>query len=292
MWVRKLTGCLLRNPRIREVRRCACNLRPRARLRWERRIPHAAPANENLVYALPGGGFQPGTRLNFPGTTLPNGTPIVPFGNDSYFITAGSSSYNSMQVSYKHTSGRLQTLIGYTLSKSFDDSSGYGEQINPINHRLSRGLSAFDSTNNFVASYNYTLPIDKLGGPDAPDTRMGHQRNHEICHRTACHDGRNRRPIVARHCLRRTDYSAGGHAQSDCAGCEREPTKYGRPIFRPCHRLGPPLWAQRAMPGGGFSTGRGLTNGILRCLKTPRSPSASICSSGLSFLTSSITLSS
>jgi hypothetical protein len=124
-----------------------------------------SPGNENLVYALPGGGFQPGTRLNFPGTTLPGGTPIVPFGNDSYFITAGSSSYNSMQVSYKHTNGRLQTLIGYTLSKSFDDSSGYGEQINPINHRLSRGLSAFDSTNNFVASYNYTLPIDKLGGP-------------------------------------------------------------------------------------------------------------------------------
>ena len=98
-------------------------------------------------------------------TTLPNGTPIVPFGNDSYFITAGSSSYNSLQVSYKHTTGRLQTLIGYTLSKSFDNSSGYGEQINPNNHRLSRGLSAFDSTNNFVASYNYTLPIDKLGGP-------------------------------------------------------------------------------------------------------------------------------
>ncbi len=123
------------------------------------------PGNENLVYALPGGGFQPGTRLNFPGTTLPNGTPIVPFGNDSYFITAGASSYNSLQISYRHTSGRLQTLVGYTLSKSFDDSSGYGEQINPINHRLSRGLSAFDSTNNFVASYNYTLPIDKLGGP-------------------------------------------------------------------------------------------------------------------------------
>jgi hypothetical protein len=123
------------------------------------------PGNENLVYALPGGGFQPGTRLNFPGTTLPNGTPIVPFGNDSYFITAGSSSYNSMQISYQHTGGRLQTLIGYTLSKSFDDSSGYGEQINPINHRLSRGLSAFDSTNNFVASYTYTLPIDKLSGP-------------------------------------------------------------------------------------------------------------------------------
>jgi Carboxypeptidase regulatory-like domain len=123
------------------------------------------PGNENLVYALPGGGFQPGTRLNFPGTTLPSGTPIVPFGNDSYFITAGASSYNSMQISWQHTSGRLQSLIAYTLSKSFDDSSGYGEQINPFNHRLSRGLSAFDSTNNFVASYSYSLPIDKLGGP-------------------------------------------------------------------------------------------------------------------------------
>ena len=123
------------------------------------------PGNENLVYALPGGGFQPGTRLNFPGTTLPNGTPIVPFGNDSYFITAGASSYNSAQINYRHTSGRLQTLIGYTFSKSFDDSSGYGEQINPINSRLSRGLSAFDSTHNFVASYNYNLPIDKLPGP-------------------------------------------------------------------------------------------------------------------------------
>ncbi len=123
------------------------------------------PGNENLVYALPGGGFQPGTRLNFPGTTLPGGTPIVPFGNDSYFITAGSSSYNSAQINYRHTSGRLQTLIGYTFSKAFDDSSGYGEQINPINHRLSRGLSAFDSTHNFVASYNYKLPFDKLEGP-------------------------------------------------------------------------------------------------------------------------------
>src|SRR5271163_3603675 len=124
-----------------------------------------SPGNENLVYAIPGGGFQPGTRLNFPGTTLPGGTPIVPFGNDSYFITAGASSYNSMQINYRHTSGRLQTLIGYTFSKSFDDSSGYGEQINPINSRLSRGLSAFDSTHNFVASYNYNLPIDKLPGP-------------------------------------------------------------------------------------------------------------------------------
>jgi Carboxypeptidase regulatory-like domain len=123
------------------------------------------PGNENLIYALPGGGFQPGTRLNFPGVINPILGPIVPFGNDSYFITSGNSAYNSAQINYRHTSGRLQTLIGYTFSRAFDNSSGYGEQMNPINPRLSRGLSAFDSTNNFVASYSYNLPFDRLAGP-------------------------------------------------------------------------------------------------------------------------------
>lgn len=123
------------------------------------------PGGENNIYTQANGSLVIGTRPNFPGVILPNGTPIVPFGNDSYFITAGTSSYNSFQINYRHTSGRLQTLVGYTFSKSFDDASGYGEQINPINPRLSRGLSAFDSTNNFVVSYNYVLPVDKLGGP-------------------------------------------------------------------------------------------------------------------------------
>jgi len=142
------------------------------------------PGLENNVYIRSDNSYVLGTRAPFSGVALPAGTAlpcapgcdtvlpngdlgIIPFGNDSYFITAGSSSYNSAQVNYRHTSGRLQTLIGYTFSKAFDDSSGYGEQINPNNHRLSRGLSAFDSTHNFVASYSYTLPIDKLGGPKA-----------------------------------------------------------------------------------------------------------------------------
>ena len=127
--------------------------------------PGCGPGGENSIYTLPSGKLVIGTRPTFPGVVLPNGTPIVPFGNDSYFITAGTSSYNSGQINYRHTSGRLQTLIGYTYSRAFDDSSGYGEQINPINPRLTRGLSAFDSTNNFVGSYTYVLPIDQLGGP-------------------------------------------------------------------------------------------------------------------------------
>jgi hypothetical protein len=118
------------------------------------------PFGENNVY-----GSVIGTRTNFPGVVDPTLGPIVPIGNDSYFITSGKSSYNSVQVNYRHTSGRLQMLLGYTYSKSLDNASGYGEQFNPINPNLSRGLSAFDSTHNFVVSYNYVLPFDRWGGP-------------------------------------------------------------------------------------------------------------------------------
>jgi hypothetical protein len=89
----------------------------------------------------------------------------VPFNNDSYFSTIGNSAYNSAQIDYRHTSHRSQILLAYTFSKSLDDASGYGEQINPYDPKLSRGLSAFDSTHNFVVSYSYNLPIDLLGGP-------------------------------------------------------------------------------------------------------------------------------
>jgi hypothetical protein len=136
------------------------------------------PGGENNIYIRPDGTYALGTRSPFSGVVLPPGTVvsggttlpdgnigIIPFGNNSYFIAGAYSAYNSAQVDWRHTSGRLQTLIGYTFSKSLDNSSGYGEQYNPINPRLSRGLSAFDNTHNFVASYSYALPIDKLDGP-------------------------------------------------------------------------------------------------------------------------------
>jgi hypothetical protein len=126
------------------------------------------PGGENNIYTAADGTVTAGTRGPFSApyrNTPVAGNFIVPFGNDSYFITAGSSSYNSLQLSWRHTSGRLQTLLGYTYSKAMDDSSGYGEQINPVNPRLSRELAAFDSTHNFVFSYTYTLPFDKLDGP-------------------------------------------------------------------------------------------------------------------------------
>jgi hypothetical protein len=60
----------------------------------------------------------------------------------------------------------LELLAGYTWSKSIDQSSGWGDQINPLNYRLSRSLSSFDVPQNFVVSYHYELPFSRLFGPN------------------------------------------------------------------------------------------------------------------------------
>ena len=121
------------------------------------------PGQENGIFAVPGGGTVASTRGPF--STPFRSSGLVPFANDSYFSTIGNSAYNSAQIDYRHTSHRAQILLAYTFSKSLDDASGYGEQINPYDPKLSRGLSAFDATHNFVVSYSYNLPIDLLGGP-------------------------------------------------------------------------------------------------------------------------------
>ncbi len=114
------------------------------------------PFGENGVYTRANGQVVNGTR-----SPLGNA-----FGSDGYFVTIGNSNYNSLQVTLRHRSGPLELLAGYTWSKSIDDSSGWGDQINPLDHRLSRSLSSFDVPHNFVFSYHYDLPIDKLFKPN------------------------------------------------------------------------------------------------------------------------------
>lgn len=117
----------------------------------------ANPASPQACLATPGCG--PGTESNF-NVRLPVFGPL--FGTNGYFISLGQSSYNSLQLNVRHTTGRLQFLLGYTYSKAMDNASGYGEQVNFINPKDSIGLAAFDVTQNFVFSYSYQLPFDRL----------------------------------------------------------------------------------------------------------------------------------
>src|SRR5262249_39498303 len=81
-----------------------------------------------------------------------------------YFMSIGKSNYNSLQLSLRQKISRLEFLAGYTYSKSLDNGSGYGEQINFVRPN-EMSLSSFDVRHNFVISYDYTLPFDRLGGP-------------------------------------------------------------------------------------------------------------------------------
>jgi hypothetical protein len=110
------------------------------------------PFNESNVFTTASGQVIDGTR----GPLGPN------FGSDTTETTIGNSNYNSLQVTLRHTSGALQLLAAYTYSKSLDQSSNLGEEVNPLNPSLSRALSAFDITQNFVLSYNYQIPFARL----------------------------------------------------------------------------------------------------------------------------------
>jgi hypothetical protein len=110
------------------------------------------PFNESNVFTTASGQVINGTR----GPLGPN------FGSDTLETTIGNSNYNSLQVTLRHTSGPLRLLAAYTFSKSLDQSSNLGEQVNPLNPSLSRALSAFDIAHNFVVSYNYQIPIQRL----------------------------------------------------------------------------------------------------------------------------------
>lgn len=115
--------------------------------------PTCGPFLESAVFTRPDGTVVNGTR----GPFGPN------FGDNIWFATIANSNYNAGQLSVRHTSGRLSFVLGYTFSKSIDDSSNLQDrQPNPLNARLSRALSTFDITHNFVISYTYDLPFDLI----------------------------------------------------------------------------------------------------------------------------------
>ena len=64
-----------------------------------------------------------------------------------------------LQVSAEKRLGAFRILGAYSWSKSIDNSSNWNDEgLNPFNFRISRSLSAFDLTHNFVASYTYEIP--------------------------------------------------------------------------------------------------------------------------------------
>ena len=73
---------------------------------------------------------------------------------------------------------------GYTFSKSLDQSSSLGEEVNPIDPALSKAISAFDVKHNFVVSYYLPDPDRKVvPRRKSLDQGLGALRHHAFQHR-------------------------------------------------------------------------------------------------------------
>ena len=87
------------------------------------------------------------------------------FGSVELQETIANAHYDALEATLNHRTRGLDLLASYTYSKSIDQSAGLPEPVNPIDPSLSRGLSAFDMRQNFVASFDYVLPTSNSKGP-------------------------------------------------------------------------------------------------------------------------------
>jgi hypothetical protein len=106
------------------------------------------PFGESGTYTRANGQVVKGTRTRF--------SPA--FGSVSWQKTIGNSHDNALEVSLKHEGSAYGFTAAYTWSQSIDQSSSLADAVDPLNASVSRALSAFDLTQNFVANYHYHLP--------------------------------------------------------------------------------------------------------------------------------------
>jgi Carboxypeptidase regulatory-like domain len=116
--------------------------------------PTCGPFGENGVYTRANGTIVNGTRSPFPNT----------IGTDAYYENMGNSNYNALDLTFRRTKGPLSLLASYTYGKSLDQTSSIQEQVDPYDYHRLDGPSAFDLKHNFVASYDYELPLAPLLG--------------------------------------------------------------------------------------------------------------------------------
>jgi len=114
--------------------------------------PTCGPNGEDTTYVTAGGQTVYGTR----------GPLGSAFSNDDYEGSVANSNYNSFQASVRRSGKTLDLTLGYTYSKSIDQASSLADILDPFNFNATRGLSAFDLRHNFVATYEYRLPLERL----------------------------------------------------------------------------------------------------------------------------------
>jgi Carboxypeptidase regulatory-like domain len=140
--------------------------------------PTCGVNGENQTYALPPTTPAPAAAFTI---ACPTTTPPTPPGstciagtrdklgpafsqNNSFTANLANSSYSAAQITVERKAADFTFLAAYTFSKAMDNSSGFGQWVNFADPRLSRSLSAYDITHNFVVSYIWAVPFDRAFG--------------------------------------------------------------------------------------------------------------------------------
>lgn len=117
------------------------------------------PFGESGTYTRANGQMVNGTRSRFSSA----------FGSVTWQKTIGNSHDNALEASLQHQGSALGYSLAYTWSQSIDQGSSLSDPVDPVSPAASRGLSAFDLAQNFVANYHYRLPLERaLGGIGRP----------------------------------------------------------------------------------------------------------------------------
>jgi hypothetical protein len=114
--------------------------------------PTCGPFGEDAVITSRSGQVYHGTRVGLG----PN------YGEDTAQRTIENSSYNALETNLRYVGKRSDFLLASTYSKSIDQGSNLGEQLNPLNLAATRAISAWDMRHNFVGSFKMALPLDLL----------------------------------------------------------------------------------------------------------------------------------
>jgi hypothetical protein len=126
----------------------------------------ANPGDPALCLSLPGCGpfGEDSTYTNSVGQTV-QGTRVGQgpnYGENTADKSVANSNYNALETTLRYTHHGSQFLLSYTYAKSIDQGSSLGEQLNVIDPRQSRTISAWDLKHDFVGSYTWALPIAAL----------------------------------------------------------------------------------------------------------------------------------
>jgi hypothetical protein len=127
-------------------------------------VASANPGNPDLCLSLPGcGPFGEDTPYtNHAGQTV-QGTRVgqgPEYGENTADESIANSNYNALESTLRYRRNGSQFLLSYAYAKSIDQGSNIGEQLNPIDPRQSRAISAWDQKHTFVVSYTWAIPVE------------------------------------------------------------------------------------------------------------------------------------